>query len=358
MEQRGDLSRYTTYAAVKYSEKKVSSEKLGGHIHNAVINSVIQGRVDNLKLLLTKGGDLHFISKDPRFLGWTLLHYAVSRGQFEMTRFLIESGVDVNSRNASGTSAFFNAAISFGNEYLDDIYPNQKYGIAMSLSYLVQKGATKNEVARVFDLSPLMVQALSGSLVGVKYLVSLGVNPAYKNHQGATAYDILSNLRILHSSGTRRFMAYSRLKKLGVEIKDATLLSKKFKWLFTKTEVEEFLRPIRSYLHSLDPQRKAMKVQINKNQQQLESSLRKEQRNIKNILLRKINVHYGTYGPLIANFIESKKGLTRESKQMMNSIGNCVKIKRTHSDCRRLSLSLSKGCHLLNNALHDGAKCD
>ena len=50
-------------------------------------------------------------------IGWTPLHYAASRGQFEVSQFLIDNGALVDSKNLGGTTPLM-MAVQSGNEYL------------------------------------------------------------------------------------------------------------------------------------------------------------------------------------------------------------------------------------------------
>ncbi len=80
--------------------------------------AVMGGSVDIVKLLLSKNISLN---NDANEYGWTPLHYASAKGHATMIRFLNERGIDIDTRTASGKSAYNIAEENIRSEVLNTI---------------------------------------------------------------------------------------------------------------------------------------------------------------------------------------------------------------------------------------------
>ena len=148
-----------------------------------------------LEFILSCGTDVNASIRVPENLQkkCTLLHIASLRGQIEVVRLLLDSGADVNIRNANNDTALHFAARS-GSADIIKLLLDKGSSVNLTSTQattplnlsptcdslpaaraFVEEGATLNRTNKS-DLSPLMMAAYNGKLEAVRYLVERGAD--------------------------------------------------------------------------------------------------------------------------------------------------------------------------------------
>lgn len=170
--------------------------------------AAFKGHLDVLQLLLSRGADLGvkdyagfspaenavrehhpeaacFLlahDNDPNLPG-RLLEEAVRRGQPDTVAMLLDAGVPINARFASGSTALYDAALKGENNIVD---------------LLVGRGADVNERETASGTTPLYAAAAFGREQAVAILLLWGANPRIPSMDGKTP------LRAAESNGYRK----------------------------------------------------------------------------------------------------------------------------------------------------------
>ncbi|XP_024869085.1 uncharacterized protein LOC112452879, partial [Temnothorax curvispinosus] len=90
-----------------------------------------EGCKDTLEFFISKGLSIKFINNEVDAYNWTLLHYAASKGQLEVAKYLIAQGADVNAKTVNGLTPMHIAA---------------KHGYKDFIQILLKNGAVYNAV--------------------------------------------------------------------------------------------------------------------------------------------------------------------------------------------------------------------
>lgn len=72
-------------------------------IHRELLSAAAAGQIDSVKALVAKGANVNYRSTGGT--GMTALHWAIYEEEFEVARFLINSGADPTILDARGDSA-------------------------------------------------------------------------------------------------------------------------------------------------------------------------------------------------------------------------------------------------------------
>ena len=120
-------------AAALIANPKTDIEKLDSAGENAMMLAALNGDVDLVKLLISKGAE---VNKK----GWAPLHYAATNGQDEVAQLLIDHSAYIDAGSPNGTT-------------------------------------------------PLMMAARGNHITTVKVLLDAGADPTIKNQLGLTALD-------------------------------------------------------------------------------------------------------------------------------------------------------------------------
>jgi ankyrin repeat protein len=151
-----------------YFLKKNKDDKTSLHVatfggHLEVVKYLIEKGVNvNTRNLWSDKTPLHWAARGK---GKPPLHWAACGGNLEMVKYLIEKGTDVNTKNKNETTPLHWAA--FGGHF-------------EVVKYLIEKGADVN-VKDKYDNTPLHLAAMEGHLEIVKYLIEKGVDVNAKN---------------------------------------------------------------------------------------------------------------------------------------------------------------------------------
>jgi ankyrin repeat protein len=160
---------------------------------------------DVLTLLIEHGGDLTSITTTQNM---TLLHLSVINGNFEMTKYLLGKGLDINDIDINEYTPLL-YAITYGhNEIVDllidrgaDINISDSYGVTpllmavqmndiRSTERLVAEGADINSTDQSGN-TPLHFAVMRGvSEDFITFLLESGANDTNKNDKGETPYEI------------------------------------------------------------------------------------------------------------------------------------------------------------------------
>ena len=132
------------------------------------INEVAkQGDLDNIKVILQKDKKL-INSADET--GYTPLHWALIRQNWDLAKFLISMGADVNTRGADGGSPMHCAANHENTEIIE---------------LLIKEGAQK-DLKNLWGNTPLCLASQRGCAKTVQILISNGADISAKSNEGWT----------------------------------------------------------------------------------------------------------------------------------------------------------------------------
>jgi ankyrin repeat protein len=141
--------------------------------NNALLQSVWDGDLDKVQLLLVKGADVNFAGDKKR----TPLMIAVYRRNLDLVEFLVSKGADVNARDGDGQTALIYSCRQRKNATPDN-------SIAL---FLLNNGADVNLRSTKKGFTALMIAAEAGNVELVQKLLEKGADPAIKDNFGVTA---------------------------------------------------------------------------------------------------------------------------------------------------------------------------
>jgi ankyrin repeat protein len=151
------------------------------------------GRLECLKHLANYGGNL--TAEDGSVEGNSTIHFAVIHGQEEITRWLLDNGVCVNTANKIGVTPLAYATL---------------YGYTRLVQILVEKGANVNyQISGFNNATPLHLALRGGNQDVVRMLMNCGADPdilCSNNHtpvHWAALRGNLQNLKIMETYGAK-----------------------------------------------------------------------------------------------------------------------------------------------------------
>ena len=131
-----------------------------------------QGDLTKVRAEIDSGKDVN--SKDAA--GQTALMYASEMGQLEVVKYLVESGADVNVQSTyDGKSALIWASI------------NDQIAV---MEYLLKHGADVNATTKYHNETALMYATVKGHVRAVNLLLENNADTKMKNKEGKTALDM------------------------------------------------------------------------------------------------------------------------------------------------------------------------
>lgn len=173
-----------------------------------LLDAAEKGNLDDVKLHLSRGADINgeYVKHGETETALTLAMY---RGHFDIAKYLIEKGADVNiwgtkyeyTALMEATKCSNRLLMSFGREHLN-VYEckrddkkclKEKYSTCLKMvKYLVEKGADVNAKNKNGETA-LMIASSDGKLEIIKYLISKSadINATDKNGKNA----LMSHLR-------------------------------------------------------------------------------------------------------------------------------------------------------------------
>lgn len=131
----------------------------------AFLKAIKNGNLDKINEYVLNGFNIN-----QKIKGDTILYLAISAKKFEIAKYLIEKGADINANNKTGESILF-LVLKFNN--LDMI------------KYLVENGADINAKNKD-DLSVLQISIIYKKFDIAKYLIQKGANIFVKDKEGNT----------------------------------------------------------------------------------------------------------------------------------------------------------------------------
>ncbi|MCD4783719.1 MAG: ankyrin repeat domain-containing protein [Candidatus Eremiobacteraeota bacterium] len=147
---------------------------LGPSRETEVFNAVIYGNTEVASHLVNLEPKLvHAKDKD----GWTPLYVAISWGEIEMVKLLIDNGADVNAKN-KGITPLHGAAIG---------------GKTDSVMLLIDNGADVNAKDKKYGSTPLYDAAINSNLEIAKILLDNGANVNARDKDGQTLLSRVKN---------------------------------------------------------------------------------------------------------------------------------------------------------------------
>ncbi len=135
-----------------------------------LIAAVLQENLEEVTRLIETGIDVN--SKDS--LDKTALHYASSIGSIPICQLLIQSGANLEARDESGETPLHHAA---------------KYGQSLICEILIQSGVNP-DIEDEFGETPLFEATYRMNLDVLEKLLEFGADPFHKNKKGKTPFDL------------------------------------------------------------------------------------------------------------------------------------------------------------------------
>lgn len=121
--------------------------------------------------------------------GWSPLHFAISLGDLEIVKILIDFGADVDLTDSTDTTPLHIASL---NGYLPIV------------EQLIKAGVNLEGVSRFGQQTALLMAAENGHLDVVELLISAGANLNHVSSVGDTLSNILERKNLLEKLSTRR----------------------------------------------------------------------------------------------------------------------------------------------------------
>lgn len=154
------------------------------------INELSKIAFSNLSDYVNNGGDLNI--QDNR--GINLLMLCAINGNIAKTKFLIESGININHKSNNGMNAFHSAIMSFMNniEIMDLLLSN---GINIHATYWVadhpmDPSCENPNLKKSYNWNALLLASTTGNVAIVEYLLKHNFNIDHKNSLGETSLHI------------------------------------------------------------------------------------------------------------------------------------------------------------------------
>jgi len=143
------------------------------HSKKAIRNAVKTGDINVVKKLI--GDDIEVLNTVTVFGTW--LHVAVKKENLQIVRYLVEKGIDVNTKGGTFDASALNLAAGSGNLEI--------------VKYLIESGAELD--VSLAKRNPLFGAIYGGHQEVVKYLVQKGINVSIRytgeNIKNMNAYE-------------------------------------------------------------------------------------------------------------------------------------------------------------------------
>lgn len=176
------------------------AEKIGSEpateddLNTAVINAVIEGRVERVMVLLGRGANVNAVDTE----GAPLLVIATKLGNESLVDLLLKRGADASIRDRNGLTALARASEDGNGRITELLLSRDKQRGSADLLGACEKGKTKMVklmLDRGADInargsdggSPLMIAAGKGHLELVEVLLSKGADATAQDNRGFTA---------------------------------------------------------------------------------------------------------------------------------------------------------------------------
>eukprot|EP00597_Dinobryon_sp_UTEXLB2267_P007464 CAMPEP_0170085374 /NCGR_PEP_ID=MMETSP0019_2-20121128/20273_1 /TAXON_ID=98059 /ORGANISM="Dinobryon sp., Strain UTEXLB2267" /LENGTH=314 /DNA_ID=CAMNT_0010301803 /DNA_START=456 /DNA_END=1400 /DNA_ORIENTATION=+ len=151
-----------------------------------------QGRTEVVKLLISKGVDVNYVSQTGSFKGKSALMWASSQGREDTVAVLLEAGADVNAVDRDGVSALMWAS---GSEAADE--NDHKKGLLekatkghIKVVQLLLKYFARPDMRDKDGITAIMFAAYHGHSGAVRVLLNAGANADFMNTNGNTALQL------------------------------------------------------------------------------------------------------------------------------------------------------------------------
>lgn len=172
------------------------------------------------KLLVSNGAKINISIKKGYLKGWTALHFAVSKNQVKVSRYLLNKGANPTSLSNWGESPL-HIAVSVGNVKLFKILYNKKlrnhlkgyYGNSImhlvtepSMAKLLKSLGFSIKKANKNKMLPIHLASELGELKMVQYFINAASPLNKKNKDGKTALDLTKSrkaARLLKRAGAK-----------------------------------------------------------------------------------------------------------------------------------------------------------
>lgn len=154
----------------------------------AMESATMRGQVEIVRLLLASGLDVNRATPN----GTTYLHDAALKGQARVAVALLDAGAKLEARNASGGTPLHDAALG---------------GDVKTITLLLDRGAAIDVTDAESGATPLMLAAALGRNAAVELLIRRGADVRLKDRSGLTALDRAQRaddtetVRLLKNSG-------------------------------------------------------------------------------------------------------------------------------------------------------------
>lgn len=185
--------------------------KNGADVNDVLLSAIHSGNLDKAEYAIKKGADINrkIDSNYHKEKGYSPLILAIALNNYDLAKYFIENGANLESRDNFGRTALHNAAILCFNPFKTDSFVDMLYNIANVNS--------KDNLG----FTPLQHCAINHNIECVKAFIKNGADIHMKDEKGRSLVDLNNEVYLLYSksNGDQNY-SYKEVKLVAKSDKD------------------------------------------------------------------------------------------------------------------------------------------